>query len=131
MSEPTIEREDGGPDEYICDDCSTIYPFASLNPMQSFAERVSAGGVVPAGECPDEDCGALCYPVKIEPEVAPAATADETLELLRQVAEDARDLISCNCSYDRNTPPEQRCDGTCTHSMAVRALQQLQAKGGL
>lgn len=54
--------------------------------------------------------------------------SDTTIDLLRKVAEDAQDLISCNCSYERDTPPEARCDGTCTHSMAVRALQQLQAQ---
>lgn len=65
MSVPTIEREDGGPDEYRCANCDTVYPFDSLNPIQSFHERVEAGGEVPAGECPDDDCGALCYPTKL------------------------------------------------------------------
>lgn len=54
-----------------------------------------------------------------------ADMTDDTLDLLRRVAEDAADLISCNCSYSSATAPEDRCDGTCTHSMAVRALTAL------
>jgi len=52
---------------------------------------------------------------------------DDTLDLLRKVAEDAADLISCNCTY--NPPPTraERCDGSCTRGMALRALAQLAA----
>lgn len=53
-----------------------------------------------------------------------------TLLLLRQVAEDAASLTECNCSYDSGTEPEDRCDGSCTHGMAVRALAQLAEEGG-
>jgi hypothetical protein len=56
----------------------------------------------------------------------PLPAGETTIELLRMVAEDAANLIGCNCSY--TTLSEQRCDGTCTHSMATRALQQLQAQ---
>jgi len=52
-----------------------------------------------------------------------AADRIEAQRLLVQVAEDARDLISCNCSYDAGS--ERRCDGTCTQGMATRALTLL------
>jgi hypothetical protein len=48
-----------------------------------------------------------------------------TLDLLLQVAEDAADLITCNCSYPSGTKPGDRCDGSCTHGMAKRALAQI------
>jgi len=51
---------------------------------------------------------------------------DDLLLLLTQVAQDAADLVSCNCSYTASHPSE-RCDGTCTHGMATRALAALQA----
>lgn len=53
----------------------------------------------------------------------------DTLQLLIQVAEDAFDLISCNCSYDSGTPIAERCDGSCTHGMAKQALKQLERQG--
>jgi len=49
-----------------------------------------------------------------------------TFMLLIQVCGDAADLLSCNCSYDSDTPHDQRCDGSCTHSMALQALRRLQ-----
>jgi len=54
----------------------------------------------------------------------------KTLELLRNVAEDTRGLVECNCSYDSKTAPENRCDGSCTYSMAVEALRQLKTAHG-
>jgi hypothetical protein len=53
-----------------------------------------------------------------------------TLDLLTQVAQDAANLISCNCSYAPDTPIERRCDGSCTHGMAIEALRQLAAAMG-
>jgi len=58
---------------------------------------------------------------------APTTIDADTLALLRQVCEDALDLISCNCSYELGTPKEQRCDGHCTPGMAKRALARLDA----
>jgi hypothetical protein len=51
----------------------------------------------------------------------------EAITLLRQVCEDAADLLSCNCSYTSGTAPEDRCDGTCTHSMALRGMAAIDA----
>lgn len=61
------ERQDDGPDEYVCDNCTTIHPFEDLNDIEDLDERVEAGGMVPAGECPD--CGCLAYPVPKAPSV--------------------------------------------------------------
>jgi hypothetical protein len=61
-----MEREDGGRDAYQCDNCGRVWTFDQLDGISDLGERVSPGGEVPAGECPDPDetCGgALCYPV--------------------------------------------------------------------
>lgn len=62
MKTPTIERQDGGPDRYECNNCDNVWPFYRLEDIADISERVEAGGPVPAGECPV--CGALCYPVE-------------------------------------------------------------------
>jgi hypothetical protein len=59
---PAMERVDGGPDQYACDNCENIWPYDRLEAIADLTERIEAGGVVPAGECPV--CGALCYPVR-------------------------------------------------------------------
>lgn len=58
-----------------CDDCETIYNIDDITPLdevEGLAERLDAGGEVPAGECPDEDCRALCYLIKDEPKTQAA-----------------------------------------------------------
>jgi hypothetical protein len=50
-----------------CDDCRSIYNDNQLEEIDNFFMRVEAGGVVPSGQCPDPECGALCYPVTLQP----------------------------------------------------------------
>lgn len=71
MKTPKIEREDDGPDRYVCDNCMNVWPFEKLEDISDLFERVEAGGVVPAGECPV--CGVLCYPADAQPEQLPLA----------------------------------------------------------
>jgi len=59
-----MEREDEGPDQYQCDNCSKVWTFEQLHSISDLSERVEAGGIVPAGECPE--CGCLSYAVKHE-----------------------------------------------------------------
>jgi len=47
-----------------CNNCGMIWHWDSLLDIQDYFQRVEAGGVVPSGECPACDCGALCYPSK-------------------------------------------------------------------
>lgn len=42
-----------------CDNCLWTGHTDELRPIQDLAERVTPGGIVPAGECPE--CGALAY----------------------------------------------------------------------
>lgn len=69
MKTPKIEREDGGPDAYVCDNCEALWPFERLEDIADLGERLDAGGIVPAGECPV--CGALCYPNDAQPAQLP------------------------------------------------------------
>ena len=44
-----------------CDNCGAAWRFEQLTVIQDFGQRVEPGNICPAGECPDGDCGALCY----------------------------------------------------------------------
>ena len=61
---PKMERVDGGADEYECQNCGTVWTFAQLKDIPDLGERIAAGEEVPAGECPELNCGALCHPVE-------------------------------------------------------------------
>jgi hypothetical protein len=43
----------------VCDNCLLSCSVASLDPIVDLGQRLDAGGVVPAGQCPA--CGALSY----------------------------------------------------------------------
>lgn len=64
-----------------------------------------------------------------EPEPEPAPTPDvqiapDLLLLLTQVAQDATDLLQCNCTHAGHNAVTA-CDGTCTYGMATAALARL------
>ena len=47
-----------------CGNCGMIYDIDNIVPLcetPALGERLTAGDQVPAGECPEEDCHALCY----------------------------------------------------------------------
>lgn len=45
-----------------CANCGKTWTQAQLDPTHDFWGRVQPGEVVPIGQCPDDECGALCYP---------------------------------------------------------------------
>lgn len=45
-----------------CDNCENVFEEDDLNIPKRLHERLTAGGVVPSGECPI--CGSLAYPLK-------------------------------------------------------------------
>jgi hypothetical protein len=45
----------------VCSDCGAVWHIDDMQIIHSADERLFAGEEVPAGECPDEECGALCY----------------------------------------------------------------------
>lgn len=51
-------------DRSQCDDCQEVWHEDDLHEIRDFWSRVEAGGIVPSGECPAPNCGALCYPTK-------------------------------------------------------------------
>jgi len=58
----TYMRNVGGHKAFECDNEGHITRgFDNLGPVAAIGERLTPGGVVPAGECPR--CGALAYPV--------------------------------------------------------------------
>ena len=50
--------------KHRCDNCESVYDEDELDEIHHYWERVDEGGVVPSGQCPDDECGCLCYPVK-------------------------------------------------------------------
>jgi len=68
-----MEREDGGPDQYVCGNCEEVWTFDQLHNIADLTQRIGPGVPCPAGEYPDDDCGALCYPVEVE---GPAVSDD-------------------------------------------------------
>ncbi|MTD92865.1 hypothetical protein GIW81_00795 [Hyphomicrobium sp. xq] len=59
-----------------CDNCGWTGTEDDVNAISDAQERLEAGGTVPAGECPEDDCGALAYIVTPEPEAPRLTVAD-------------------------------------------------------
>lgn len=53
-----------------CQNCAKVYPVRDLAPIADAEERLEIGGEIPAGECPDPECGALCMMVKAPRRIA-------------------------------------------------------------
>jgi len=47
-----------------CDNCGWIGDYDEAKPAEKLSMRIDIGGTYTDVECPDEDCGALCYPVE-------------------------------------------------------------------
>lgn len=47
-----------------CQNCGKQYDINDLDPVDHLWERVDAGEPMPAGQCPDEECQAICHLVK-------------------------------------------------------------------
>lgn len=45
-----------------CGNCSRVWDEDDLKHVWHLTQRVSPGETMPAGECPDDDCRALCFP---------------------------------------------------------------------
>jgi hypothetical protein len=43
----------------VCDNCRLYCNVSDLDPIADLEQRLDAGGIVPAGQCPH--CGALSY----------------------------------------------------------------------
>lgn len=52
----------------ICDNCRLYCTVSELDPIDDLEQRLEAGGIVPAGQCPS--CGALSYLQPESPEGA-------------------------------------------------------------
>ncbi len=48
-----------------CDNCGQYFDEDQLDPIRDLMQRVSPGELMPSGECPNPDCGALCHPESI------------------------------------------------------------------
>lgn len=48
--------------EHVCDGCGKEYFYDDMNDIEKLSMRVGAGTIAdPTGECPDPNCGALCF----------------------------------------------------------------------
>jgi hypothetical protein len=48
-----------------CGNCKREYKRQMLEEVKDIWQRVEPGGVMPSGQCPDPNCGALCYPLEV------------------------------------------------------------------
>lgn len=48
-----------------CESCGKILHHTEMKDIEDLELRVSPGDIVPSGECPDEECGAVCHPFKV------------------------------------------------------------------
>jgi len=68
-----------------CDGCSAHWGEDKLDPVTSMWARTEPGGIIPSGQCPDKDCGALCYPVLTMKQAAAQVLAAAASDLLGAV----------------------------------------------
>jgi hypothetical protein len=47
-----------------CDQCGELWAWDDQEVIHDVQERLTAGCETPSGECPDDDCRALCFLVK-------------------------------------------------------------------
>lgn len=80
-----ISAQDGGQGQsrtlsvYECQSCGEWHTLRDLEPMQDIAERVAPDEPIPAGQCRDDDCGAVCHAV---PNMTPAGAVSMMVEAL-------------------------------------------------
>jgi hypothetical protein len=65
LLEPQPEQESASAksNQSECANCGTRYADDELTEIRDYFQRVVPGDTVPSGQCPDETCGALCFPV--------------------------------------------------------------------
>lgn len=93
-------------DTSTCDGCGKVYDDADLAEIQDYHSRTEPGYMIPSGECPVENCGALCYPNTVH-----ARTV--------HVAEDMAKLIVDMIEAGNLTPTKMRAFGV--RARAIRA----------
>lgn len=68
-----LETPPGDPAEeitfHICQNCQQVWAETDLKEIRRLHERVAPGEPMPSGECPTEDCGAVCHPMVLDPEL--------------------------------------------------------------
>jgi hypothetical protein len=68
-----------------CQACDQIYDEDDLDTIEDYNQRVAPGEIVPAGQCPDPDCGALCHLIqsgKTTTAPEPSKQGEQIVELL-------------------------------------------------
>jgi hypothetical protein len=53
---------------FECANCGKRWREDQLNEVRDLSMRVGPGELMPAGECPDKDCGAVCHEVVVRKE---------------------------------------------------------------
>ncbi len=51
---------------HICQNCQQVWKEGELKEIRRLHERVAPGEPMPSGECPVEDCGAVCHPMALD-----------------------------------------------------------------
>jgi hypothetical protein len=122
-----------------CDKVMTEKQVIPLENVPDLLQRIAPGEVVPFGECPDPDCGALCHKIEETPEslaqkLAPYLMPKLLEDLDDEIAEKVQFHADNNMvlDYDEITAEvAQRADGyrnVSIDEMAMEVATRLQIK---
>lgn len=103
-----VECDDCGWTANIADDDETF----GLHTVHHLYERLTPGGVVPAGECPS--CGSFAY-------IQPGLSPDEARQLLEQLAREEA-AIQARCNDELRTIGTRRATvrDRCSHTDSIK-----------
>lgn len=87
MTECFIQIEDDDA-PVRCDNCGWEGVASDLEMVNDIQERINAGCETPAGQCPEDDCGALAYLIK-----PPIWTMAGRLEIAKEQVKKLRQIV--------------------------------------
>lgn len=101
-----------------CDSCAALWTDEELDDIENFSMRVAPGGMMPAGQCPDLDCGALCFLVEEAATDTPTRAYPTSSGHALGLPDDVESLaahVRIEASFQRHPAlaPVQAFDGAC------------------
>lgn len=108
-----------------CDNCSWKGDASELVMISDIEQRINAGGVVPAGQCPNEDCGALAY-LDTPPAWARDPVKDAAGDLLTAV-DRVLGQISVYGRVERGSPAHELCTQAHAKAKGMAFVERSQA----
>ena len=109
-------------DTSICDGCGQVYQDDDLAEIKDYHSRTEPGYMIPSGECPDENCGALCYPDNAHTRAVSAAQT--SLDTLKNIM----GLATYKKGIDHADPADMRNDLEAIKDAAALAIKTAESR---